>query len=52
MDELEQVLQRKIRELAGRVLSEPQRTALDCPAEPDVCVRLGGQERMFSGLRR
>jgi len=48
MDQLEQVLERQVRELAGGVLGEPQRPPLDRSAEADVGVGLSGQERMFS----
>ena len=51
MYELERVLERKVRELAGGVLSEPQGSALDRSAEADVSVRLRGQERMFAWSR-
>ena len=52
MDELQRVLERQVRELAGGVLGQPQSSALDRSAEPDVRVGLGGQERMFSCDRR
>ena len=47
MDELG-VLEREGRELAGRVLGEPQCAALDRSAEANVRVRLGGQETYVS----
>jgi hypothetical protein len=50
VNELEQIFEREIRQLASGVLSEPQRPSLDCPLEADVGVGLGGQERMFSPL--
>lgn len=48
MDELQDILKRQVRELARRVLNQPQRPALDRAAEADLSVRLRGQERMFS----
>jgi hypothetical protein len=48
MHELQRVLQRKVRQLAGGVLGHPERPALDGSAEADVSVRLGGHERMFA----
>ena len=48
MDELQQILEREVRELACRVLSEPERPTLDRSTEADVGVRLRSQERMFS----
>src|SRR5262249_44535353 len=50
VDELERVLEREVRQLAGGVLCQPQRAALDRPAEADLGVRLRGHERMFSLL--
>jgi hypothetical protein len=41
MDELKQIFEREIRQLAGSVLSEPERSALDRSAEADAGVRLG-----------
>jgi hypothetical protein len=51
MDELQGVFKWKVRKLASRVLSSPQRPSLDRSAEADVGVRLRGQERMFSRHR-
>jgi hypothetical protein len=48
MHEPQRVLERQVRELAGRVLGEPKRSALDRSAEANMRVRLGGQERMFA----
>ena len=48
MDELKRIPKGQVRELAGGVLGQPQRSALDRSAEGDVGVRLGGQERMFA----
>jgi hypothetical protein len=48
MHELQRVLERQVRELAGGVLGHPEGSALDCSAEADVRVGLGGHERMFS----
>jgi ATP-dependent DNA ligase len=47
VDELQCVLEREVRELAGRVLGHPQSSALDRSAEAHMGVRLGGQERML-----
>jgi hypothetical protein len=38
MDELREILEGEARELASRVLSEPQRTTLDRSTEADVSV--------------
>lgn len=46
MHELERVLERQVRELAGGV--QPERSALDRPAEAEVGMLLRGHERMFS----
>ena len=48
MHELQRVLERQVRELASGVLGQPESSALDCSAEADVSVGLGGQERMFA----
>jgi hypothetical protein len=48
MHELQRVLERQVRKLAGGVLGQPESSALDCSAEPNVRVRLRGHERMFS----
>jgi hypothetical protein len=48
MDELQNILEREIRQLASRVLGQPESAALDRSAEADVRVGLGGHERMFS----
>ena len=48
MDELQRVLERQVRELAGGVLGQPEGSALDRSAEADVSMGLGGQERMFA----
>jgi hypothetical protein len=50
VDELQEILERKIRELASGVLSEPQSLSLDCSAEADVRMGPCGQERMFACL--
>ena len=39
MDELERVLERQIRELAGSVLGKPECSALDSATEADVRAR-------------
>jgi len=52
MDELERILEREVRKVAGGVFSSPQRSALDRSAEADAGVRLGGHERMFAWLTR
>jgi hypothetical protein len=51
VDELQGVLEREVRELACRVFSQPEGSALDRSPEADVGVGLGGQERMFSRPR-
>jgi len=48
MHKLQRVLERQIRELAGGVLGQPQRPALDRTAEADVRVWLRGHEHMFA----
>jgi hypothetical protein len=49
MDELQRVLERQVRELAGGVLGQPEGSALDSAAEADVSMRLCGHyEHMFS----
>src|SRR5262249_23666870 len=48
VDELQGIPERQIRQLARRVLSQPQRPSLDRATEADVGVGLRGQERMFS----
>jgi hypothetical protein len=48
MHQLERVFERQARQLAGRVLSHPKRTALDRSVEADVGVGLCRQERMFA----
>jgi hypothetical protein len=48
MHELQRILERQVRELASGVFSEPECSALDCTAEANVGVGLGGQERMFT----
>jgi hypothetical protein len=50
MDELQSILERQVRQLAGGVLGEPECATLDRAAEADVSVGLGGQERMFARL--
>jgi hypothetical protein len=52
MDELQEIFERNVRQLAGGVLGHPQGTSLDRPAEADVRVRLGSHERMFPRLYR
>jgi hypothetical protein len=48
MDELQRIMKLQVRQLAGRILGQPERSTLDRSAEADVSVRLGGQERMFA----
>ena len=48
MHELQRVLERQVRELAGGVLGQPYGSTLDCSAEADVRVGLGGHERTCS----
>ena len=48
VDELQEVFKRQVWELASRVLSQPECSALDRSAGANVRVWLGGQERMFS----
>jgi hypothetical protein len=47
VDELESVLEWKVRELARSVLGHPERATLDRSAEASVSVSLCGHERMF-----
>ena len=51
MNELERVLKWKVRQLAGGVLSCPERTALDRATEANMRVSLRSHERMFSCRR-
>jgi hypothetical protein len=46
MHELQRVLERQVRKLAGRVLGQPESSALDRTPEPDASVGLRGHERM------
>jgi hypothetical protein len=48
MHELQRILKRQVRELARRVLGEPERPSLDRAPEANLSVRLCGHERMFS----
>lgn len=48
MDELQGVLERKVRQLACRVLGRPQCPVFDRSSEEDVRVGLRCHERMFS----
>jgi hypothetical protein len=48
MHELQRVLERKVRELARRVLGQPERPSLDGAAEADMGAGLGGHERVFA----
>jgi hypothetical protein len=45
--ELRGIFKRQVRHLASGILGEPERTALDCPAEADLGAGLRRQERMF-----
>jgi hypothetical protein len=51
-DELESVLERQVRQLAGRVLGHPQCATLDRTAEADVGICFRRHERMFPQLRK
>jgi hypothetical protein len=48
VDEPERVLERQVRELAGGVLGHPECAAFARTLEPDVGLRFGGHEQMFS----
>jgi len=47
VDELEGILERKVRELASGVLGHPEGSALDCSAEADVGMGFRRHERML-----
>ena len=52
MDELQEIFKRQIRELASRILRQPECSAFNRSTEADLRVGLGGQERMFSLLSK
>jgi hypothetical protein len=52
VDELQSVLERELRHLAGGVLGGPERAAFDSSAEASIGVTLRSHERMFPHTSR
>ncbi len=52
MHELQRVLEREIRQLAGSIFGQPQGSALDGSAEADASVGLDGHTNACSHAKR